>query len=352
MLDYTGIKCPVCDVPFRKEDDIVVCPQCGAPHHRSCYQQEGKCALTETLHAQGKTWSPPEPPAPPDLQTQIKDQECPSCGKLNAHSALFCNFCGHSLLGDAENSFHNRPLKYGEAPAPQDPEESSQNQNAGTFLFPFPFDPMGGVRPTESLDEKVLFGDVSKLVRQNTAYYLPVFRNIKKTGRNKFNFSAFLCSGPWLLYRKQYKSGAIITALVFLLYLSSTFLSTFVSVPILYDLMQEVGVDMTTLSPTLNQWMEISRLLAQDGVNYLKFALPSLCLLAMLILMIAVGLRGNKMYMNHCIKTIQTLKAEEPNPEHPDHYKEALETKGGVNIGIGICMFVCYIIVSNISIFL
>ena len=24
MLDYTGIKCPVCGVPFRQGDDIVV----------------------------------------------------------------------------------------------------------------------------------------------------------------------------------------------------------------------------------------------------------------------------------------------------------------------------------------
>ena len=30
MLDYTGIKCPVCGVPFRSGDDIVVCPECGA----------------------------------------------------------------------------------------------------------------------------------------------------------------------------------------------------------------------------------------------------------------------------------------------------------------------------------
>ena len=34
MIDYTGIPCPVCHKEFTPEDDIVVCPECGAPYHR------------------------------------------------------------------------------------------------------------------------------------------------------------------------------------------------------------------------------------------------------------------------------------------------------------------------------
>ena len=41
MLDYTHIKCPVCGDTFKEDDDIVVCPQCGAPYHRACYQEKG-----------------------------------------------------------------------------------------------------------------------------------------------------------------------------------------------------------------------------------------------------------------------------------------------------------------------
>ena len=55
----------------------------------------------------------------------------------------------------------------------------------------------------------------SKLVKQNTAYYMPVFRHIKHTGKNKFNFTAFLFSGPWMLFRKQYKYGTLVTVLMF-----------------------------------------------------------------------------------------------------------------------------------------
>ncbi|MBS6236502.1 MAG: hypothetical protein KH615_11425, partial [Clostridiales bacterium] len=40
-MDYTGLKCPVCGKPFGTDDDIVVCPEYGAPYHRACYQQAG-----------------------------------------------------------------------------------------------------------------------------------------------------------------------------------------------------------------------------------------------------------------------------------------------------------------------
>lgn len=46
---------------FPKTEDIVVCPDCGAPHHRECYQRLGHCALIEN-HKLGKNWDPPAEP--------------------------------------------------------------------------------------------------------------------------------------------------------------------------------------------------------------------------------------------------------------------------------------------------
>ena len=31
MFFYEGQSCPVCGQPFQETDDIVACPQCGAP---------------------------------------------------------------------------------------------------------------------------------------------------------------------------------------------------------------------------------------------------------------------------------------------------------------------------------
>ncbi|MDE6412975.1 MAG: DUF2628 domain-containing protein [Eubacterium sp.] len=44
MFLYENNKCPVCSKKFEEGDDVVVCPDCGTPHHRECYQSLGKCA--------------------------------------------------------------------------------------------------------------------------------------------------------------------------------------------------------------------------------------------------------------------------------------------------------------------
>lgn len=72
MSRFANKLCPVCKAPFTEGADIVVCPECGTPHHRVCYMTKGKCALEE-YHAQGFVWEgrlPDEPapekkPAPP-----------------------------------------------------------------------------------------------------------------------------------------------------------------------------------------------------------------------------------------------------------------------------------------------
>ena len=54
---YTGEKCPVCGKNFVEGDDIVVCPVCGTPHHRDCYNLHNACA-NEGLHAENFEWKP------------------------------------------------------------------------------------------------------------------------------------------------------------------------------------------------------------------------------------------------------------------------------------------------------
>ena len=42
-MNYKIYKCPVCNIQFDDDADVVVCPECGTPHHRECYIQNGKC---------------------------------------------------------------------------------------------------------------------------------------------------------------------------------------------------------------------------------------------------------------------------------------------------------------------
>ncbi len=65
MSRFLNKLCPVCKSRFGDNDDIVVCPECGTPHHRACYMKNGTCAL-EAKHAEGFEWDgtlPDEQPA-------------------------------------------------------------------------------------------------------------------------------------------------------------------------------------------------------------------------------------------------------------------------------------------------
>ena len=39
MPKYYGCPCEGCAKPLTLKDDIVVCPDCGAPYHRDCYEK-------------------------------------------------------------------------------------------------------------------------------------------------------------------------------------------------------------------------------------------------------------------------------------------------------------------------
>lgn len=336
MINFTGVNCPVCGKAFAEGDDIVVCPQCGAPYHRDCYREKGQCIFTD-LHEKGKEWAPPPPPKPP-VSAEIKDLECPVCGGLNGHSAQICAHCGAPLP----------PFAPGAGDPPRDPGQAaygSPPQGRYYGQMPFILDPMGGVSPADTLDTGVSFGDASKLVKQNTAYYMPTFRYMKQTGRNKFNFCAFLFSGAWMLYRKQYRYGAIVTALMFVLYLLYLAASVFVATPALLELMQQAGIDVSAgLGFTNEQLLAISQLIAEEPSVYLELCLPMLCLLLMLAVMIFTGVRGNKMYMRHCVMTVRRVKAADLG----DRPNMTLDQQGGVNTSVAVCMFVCYFLLVNV----
>ena len=47
-MEFSEFQCPVCNKTFQDGDDVVVCPECGAPHHRECYEQNGHCFYEDT----------------------------------------------------------------------------------------------------------------------------------------------------------------------------------------------------------------------------------------------------------------------------------------------------------------
>ena len=58
MPKYYGCPCEGCGKPLTLQDDIVVCPDCGAPYHRTCYEKMGLC-IHAPAHGAGYEWKFP-----------------------------------------------------------------------------------------------------------------------------------------------------------------------------------------------------------------------------------------------------------------------------------------------------
>ncbi|MHB9108411.1 MAG: RING finger protein [Armatimonadota bacterium] len=40
---HVGKTCPYCQTPIKPNVEIVTCPRCGIPHHRECWEENGRC---------------------------------------------------------------------------------------------------------------------------------------------------------------------------------------------------------------------------------------------------------------------------------------------------------------------
>ena len=185
MAEYTKLNCPVCGEEFKEDDDIVVCPICGTPHHRECFKKEGKCA-NEHWHKEGKVFDAEAERAEKetvftDEVTEEKPQiTCPRCGYENRADAVFCNKCGIPLSQGVPN---------GEG-APK----------GMTFSIGFnPFIP--------AADEKIDGIEAWKLsavVKENVPKFLMQFKAMYQSGKKiSFNFCAMFFGWTYFLYRKM-----------------------------------------------------------------------------------------------------------------------------------------------------
>ena len=203
MSKYTGLECPVCKNTFKEDDDIVVCPECGAPYHRTCYQKEGHC-IYEDKHGTDQAWQAKE-----HVHQEAGDKKCPRCGTVNPSDSLFCSKCGQSLSYDSQ-AHGQAPTDSEQSYTPPNPPPGA-GPNVGPTGMPYPFDPMGGVNPKDHI-EGIEAGDMAKFVQANTPYYMGRFLNLSAFKRGRFHFAAFLFGGGWFLYRKKNVLCSFLTA--------------------------------------------------------------------------------------------------------------------------------------------
>lgn len=80
MEELKNVKCGFCDKIFQEQDDVVFCPDCGAPAHRSCWQQEGECIYADR-HGNGFRWCSPAEAARNEAREHREQAEIDFCEK-------------------------------------------------------------------------------------------------------------------------------------------------------------------------------------------------------------------------------------------------------------------------------
>lgn len=204
MADYTGCKCPVCQQPFTEKDDVVVCPECGAPYHRDCYQKNAGCLFADR-HGAGFEWKPAPGEMPNrDASAAGSEISCPACGAMNPAGGLFCESCGAPLrTGGPRYAPGSGPAaSYGPNTAPQyDPYAGARQAAPGQL---HPEDDLGGVKAR----------DWAAFLGPNAGYYLMNFKRMTVTGQKlAVSFSAFFFGPFYFFYRKMWLPAAIFLTL-------------------------------------------------------------------------------------------------------------------------------------------
>ncbi len=203
MANYTGSKCICCGKRFTDEDDIVVCPDCGTPYHRSCYVENGKCINSE-LHDKNIGWMPDAPAEEVTVTQASEVKRCIRCGAENDPSLRYCEQCGTPLV----NMGAPRPFN--------DEADGTQKSDTDPINTTIPGINITPVRLNQDSDiGGVKLGDLARYVGPNPLGFLPSFIKFGKTDRKlSVNFFAFLWPELYFMYRKMRKVGIIVAVLM------------------------------------------------------------------------------------------------------------------------------------------
>ena len=286
-MDYINEICPVCKRQFGSDDDIVVCPDCGTPHHRDCWNIKKACE-NSALHGEGFEWKP--------MAVKNQPAENPSVVAETKSTSEGGTFAALPRMTMAES------------------EEDIENLLLRGL----------GYQKDETVDG-ISVGDAALYIQQGARGYIRKF----KTKKFSFNWAAFFFSPAWFFYRKLYKAGAIILAVFVALALFT------------YPMIEKLDEQTAALESKITQIVGdeknfSSSVLAQneDLLNESKALLKGYALY-FLINMLAPGLVSaliaNELYKKKMIRDIKDIK-EDSKDEDTQFEKALIMQKGGVSL--------------------
>ena len=284
-------------------DDIVVCPDCGAPYHRDCYEKLGRC-IHSAAHAAGYEWKFPYQES--ELCT------CPACGERTLRSEEHCRCCGAVL-----------PPEGAEEPADrsEDPGEGSfdyssfyrQFQETGTP----PADPMKQAYEAAFGKEEAMDGipcaDWASYIGPASPAYMNTYCRMQLAhSKVSMSFSALLFGPFYFFYRKAWKPAFGFLAAEMLL-----------AAPTFIEMLQLSG---SSFAPALSA----SALTV----------LARVCSLLSFLLMLVRGMYGKWLYRRSAASRIRRIQSEFPDARQR---QAVLRAQGGVSFG---AVFLCLLLLT------
>ena len=313
-MDYKGVECPVCKNIFTENDDIVVCPECGAPHHRACWFSVNHCAFEEK-HAEGFVFEAPR--------------------KQEENASLFGNAFGPRV---------------GESVTDEDcseiPEKMEQ-QTQGDFEPVIQTPILGGMGKlgidfgSDPTIAGIPIAEATAFVGADSFSSGLLFK-MALTDRFKsirINFFAFLFPYLWFFYRKMYKLGAVVMALMLLSTAVFTNSNTIKYQQKLLNLYMQAAGGQITLEDYNAQLLKIQE--EGTGNSYAYELAPQII---NLVIRIFFALMANKFYLEHMKKQVFKIREE---CSSMDEYMAALVRRGGKSVGAAVLSAIAFAVLNT-----
>ena len=304
MPKYYGCPCEGCGKPLTLQDDIVVCPDCGAPYHRDCYEKLGRC-IHAPAHAAGYEWKFPYQES--ELCT------CPACGERTLRSESVCRCCGAAL-----------PPEGAQEPADRaDSDEHSEEFDYSTFYRQFQetgapqVDPLRQTYQAAFGKEEVMDGipckDWADFIGPASPAYLSAYCRMQLSHtKTSMSFSAMLFGPFYFFYRKAWRPAFGFLAAEMLL-----------AAPTFIEMLQLSG---SSFAPALS-------------ASALTI-LARVCSLLSFLLMLVRGMYGKWLYRRSAASRIRRIQSEFPDARQR---QAVLRAQGGVSFG---AVFLCLLLLT------
>lgn len=303
-MRYENELCPVCEKLFTLEEITVVCPVCGTPHHKSCYDNVGECFNT-SQHESGYTWVAKSKGKIPESNEKETENDglviCEQCGFKNTQASVFCKNCRAPLI-------------------------STINEQINREFSPIVID--GEIIPDNMpFQDSVSVGEAGIYIQNNKNSYLKTFINSGRANKKpKFNWAAFIFCPYWFFYRKMYRPGF-------------AFMGIFIALSLIFDNYIKAYYDKTTvfiekvssfIESTNGMTAEMTAEMDKMVNELISSFKPVLIFFALsLIISIVAGFIANKIYKARIYQDIMSIRKFSNNDQI---YTSYLFAKGGTSL--------------------